>query len=120
MADKSTETHKDTDRSPWWLAVAAVGGGIFGAVITGTFNYLGHLGDRDAKMVELSIGILRTKPTPETIPLREWAIDVVDKRAGFAFSEKQRAVLLERPLPTWNYVGTTWGSDPWVGTTLGK
>jgi len=120
MPAKTAEAPKPADHSPWWLALAGVVGAVVGGAITGGFNYLGHLGDRDAKMIELSVGILRTKPTPETIPLREWAIDVVDKRAGFSFTEKQRAVLLERPLPTWSYGGTTWGGDRWGGTTLGK
>jgi len=48
---------------------------------------------------ELSIGILRTEPTPETTPLREWAIDVIDKRANFKFNAAQRAVLLKKELP---------------------
>jgi hypothetical protein len=87
------------DRSTWWLALAGAIGVVAGAAITGTFNYLGHKGDVDAKMIELGVGILRTKPTPETMPLREWAIDVIDKRAGFKFNEAQRAALLEKELP---------------------
>jgi hypothetical protein len=50
-------------------------------------------------MIELSIGILRTEPMPETTPLREWAIDVIDKRANFRFNAAQRAALLKKPLP---------------------
>lgn len=90
---------KKTDRSKWWLAVVGAAGVISGALVTGLFNYLEHKSDVDAKMIELSIGILRTQPTSETIPLREWAIDVMDKRAGFSFSEQQRAVLLKNELP---------------------
>jgi hypothetical protein len=33
------------------------------------------------------------------MPLREWAIDTIDKRAKFLFSEVQRAALLKRELP---------------------
>jgi hypothetical protein len=65
---------QQTDRSPLWLALAGVVGAVVGAGITGGFNYLGHRGDLDAKMIELSVGILRAEPTPETVPLREWAI----------------------------------------------
>jgi hypothetical protein len=50
-------------------------------------------------MIELSVGILRSEPTPETTPLREWAIDVIDKRAQFKFNAIQRAVLLKKELP---------------------
>jgi hypothetical protein len=87
------------DRSAWWLALAGAIGVVAGAAITGAFNHLDHEGDFDAKMIELSVGILRAEPTPETIPLREWAIDVIDKRAKFNFNPLQRAALLNKPLP---------------------
>lgn len=87
------------DRSAWWVAFAGVMGAVVGAAITGGFNYLGHQGDLNAKMIELSIGILRAEPTPETTALREWALDVLDKRGPFSFSAVQRAVILKQPLP---------------------
>jgi hypothetical protein len=90
---------KATDHSPWWLAFAAVVGAIGGAAITGGFNYVDHQGDLDAKMIELGVGILRAGPTPETVPLREWAIDVIQKRAKFSFNEAQRNALLNKELP---------------------
>jgi hypothetical protein len=80
-------------------AVVGAAGLILGAAVTGAFNYLSHQGDLDAKMIELSVGILRAEPTPETIPLREWAIDVIDKRAQFRFNAAQRAALLKKELP---------------------
>lgn len=88
-----------TDKSGWWLALVGAIGGIVGVAITGTFNYLSHRNDLDAKMIELSIGILRSDPKPETKPLREWAIDVISKRAGFSFDDQQRATLLKEKLP---------------------
>jgi len=69
------------------------------------FGYFSHQYDLDAKMIELSIGILRAEPTPETTPLREWAIDVIDKRANFKFNAAQRAALLKRQLPFKGGVG---------------
>ncbi len=72
---------------------------VAGALVTGGFNYLDHKSDIDAKMIELSIGILRAEPTPETTPLRERAIDVIGKRASFNFNEAQRAALLKKELP---------------------
>lgn len=99
---------KAGDHSTSRLAFAAVLGAIGGALITGGFNYLSHQNDLDAKMIELSVGILRAAPTPETTPLREWAIDVIDKRAKFSFTPIQRAVLLKQELPfkygvSWDY-----------------
>jgi len=87
------------EKSAGWLALAGTIGAIAGAVVSGVFNYLSHRGDLDAKMIELSVGILRSTPTPETTPLREWAIDVIDKRARFEFDEAQRAALLKQELP---------------------
>lgn len=81
------------------LAFVGVVGVILGAGVTGGFNYLAHQGDLDAKMIELSVGILRSEPTTGTAPLREWAIDVIDKRARFSFNATQRAVLLNQQLP---------------------
>ena len=90
---------KVAERSAWWLALVGAGGIVLGAAVTGGFSYLSHKGDLDAKMIELSVGILRAPPTPETTPLREWAIDVIDKRAQFKFNAVQRAALLKRELP---------------------
>jgi uncharacterized protein (DUF1778 family) len=87
------------EKSAGWIALAGTIGAIAGAVVSGVFNYLTHRGDLDAKMIELSVGILRAAPTPETTPLREWAIDVIDKRARFEFDEAQRAALLKQELP---------------------
>jgi hypothetical protein len=94
---------KPAEHSPWWTALAASGlivvGGLIGTAITSGFSYLSHQNDLDAKMIELSVGILRAEPTPETTPLREWAIDVIDKRARFQFNAAQRAALLKKQLP---------------------
>src|SRR5262245_52489733 len=90
---------KHLERTALWVALAGIVGAAFGAAITGIFNYLSHQNDLDAKMIELSVGILRAEPTAETTPLREWAIDVIDKRANFKFNTAQRAALLKRQLP---------------------
>jgi hypothetical protein len=74
-------------------------GVVLGAIVSGGFNYLSHQGDLDAKMIELGVAILRAEPTPETAPLREWAIDVIDKKAKFSFNEEQRSALLKKQLP---------------------
>jgi hypothetical protein len=95
------------EKSAGWLALAGTIGAIAGAVVSGVFNYLSHRGDLDAKMIELSVGILRSAPSPETTPLREWAIDVIDKRARFEFDEAQRAALLKQELPFKGVVQST-------------
>lgn len=90
---------KKADRSAWWLAAVGAVGVVGGAAISSTFNYFEHKSDIDAKMIELSVGILRAEPTPETAPLREWAITVIGERAAFNFNEAQRAALLNKALP---------------------
>jgi hypothetical protein len=62
-------------------------------------TYATHQGDVDAKMIELSIGILRAAPTQETLPLRDWAIDVIEKRSKFAFNAAQKTALRNKQLP---------------------
>jgi len=88
-----------TDRSAWWLAFAGVVGAALGAGITGWFSYLGQKNDLDAKMIELSVNVLRADPTSGTTPLRAWAIDVIEKRAQFKFNDEQKAALLNEALP---------------------
>jgi hypothetical protein len=90
---------KKGDRSAWWLALVGALGAALGAGITGGFSYLGQKGDLDAKMIELSLGILRAKPTPETEPLREWAIAAIQKHGDFTFDDAQKKALLKQPLP---------------------
>jgi hypothetical protein len=87
------------DRSAWWIALAGTVGAVVGTVITGGVDYFDHKGDIDTKMIELSIDILRAQPTPETIPLREWAINTIEKRGDFSFSPEQVAVLRKQQLP---------------------
>ena len=80
--------------SGWLLTGVGLLGVLGGAAINGAFNNYAHQSDLDAKMIELSVGILRSPPTPG-IPLREWAIDVINKRANFSFNQEQRAALLK-------------------------
>jgi hypothetical protein len=96
-----------TTRSALWLALVGIAGAMAGALVTGAFNHFDHASDIDAKMIELSISILSANPTPETKPLREWAIDVIQKRAKFNFDEEQIAILKVESLP--RFVITTGG-----------
>jgi hypothetical protein len=108
---------------PAWVMPLVVGllGGVVASVITGTFEYSGHSRDLDAKMIELSVGILRSKPDAETMPLREWAIDVIQKRAGFTFTASQQAALRNGELPfkpgafSMGYDFGSFGSDLMIG-----
>lgn len=90
---------------------------IGGALINNAFNYLDKKADIDAKLIELSVGILRSQVTDETRPLREWAIHALEERADFKFDEAQRAALLKQELP---YKGPSFTSpvsptSAWIG-----
>jgi hypothetical protein len=50
----------------------------------------------DAKLLEMSVGILRENARTDDDPMRSWAIKVVEKRSGVAFTDAQRATLLKR------------------------
>jgi hypothetical protein len=96
---------KPGERTALWAAIAGAAGAVIGAGFSGVFSYLSHQYDLDAKVIELSVGILRAPVTEESKPLRQWAIDVMGKRANFQFDKTQRAALLNEPLPyldTWS------------------
>jgi hypothetical protein len=96
---KMPQQPKKADRSAWPIAAVGAAGALVGALTTGTFNYFSHQGDLDAKMIELSVGSLRADPTPETEPLRAWAIGTMEKRAKLTFTDAQRSALLTKKLP---------------------
>jgi hypothetical protein len=50
------------------------------------------------KYVEIAVGILGSQPTPETLPLRTWAIRTVNNFAELKMSPQVRGILKERPL----------------------
>jgi len=87
------------DRYAWMLALVAAAGAVAGALVTGAFGYFEHSSDLDAKTIELTISILRSKPDPQTMPLRDWAIDTPQKRAHFQFTAEQVATLKNEKLP---------------------
>jgi hypothetical protein len=88
---------KLSERTALWVALAGIVGAVVGAGITGGFNYLSHQHDLDAKMIELSVGILSAKavPTDENKRLRKWAVDVMQTRAHFKFDDALREDLIK-------------------------
>ena len=84
------------------LIIGAIGGAAITAAagITGAwFGYLGQKGEVDARMIELSIGILRAEPMKELAPLRDWAIQVIDDRSDVKFDAAQKEALRDKELP---------------------
>jgi len=57
--------------------------------------------ERNAKLVEIGVAILRADPQkePDTIEARAWALDLIDANAGgVKFSQEARAELVRRAL----------------------
>jgi hypothetical protein len=50
------------------------------------------------KYIEIAVGILNDKPTPETLPLREWAIRTLNFYSERKLSPAARDVLKSSPL----------------------
>lgn len=50
-------------------------------------------------MITLSVDVLRAQPTDATIPLRQWAIDTIEKRGNFKFTSEQQEALVKYALP---------------------
>ncbi len=65
------------------LALASTGGG-------------GVEHQADAKLLEMSVAILREPARVDDDPMRSWAIRVVEKKSGVSFTDQQRATLLKR------------------------
>jgi hypothetical protein len=84
----------------WKLAVTAAVAAGLGAVV-GTLavpSLAGAMPDRqlDSKMLEMSVGILREPVRVDDDPIRSWAVKVMEKKSGVAFTDPQRAALMKR------------------------
>lgn len=79
------------------IFIAALLIGLWSAVVT----YKAWFDERNARLVEIGIGVLRDDPTKgEAIkPVREWAMKLIDANAGVKFSDEARAALLGKPFP---------------------
>ncbi len=53
----------------------------------------------DTEMIEMAVGILKTKPNQETVALRDWAIKVLNHHSEIDLDDKAQNVLRTNPLP---------------------
>lgn len=51
------------------------------------------------KYIEIAVGILSNKATPETLPLRNWAINTINHYAEVKLPSEVKGLLKEKPLP---------------------
>jgi hypothetical protein len=63
------------------------------------------------KYIEIAVGILNSKPTPETIPLRDWAIDIIDKYSEIKLSKEAKKLLKVKPLSKVQYLTDEKGNN---------
>jgi hypothetical protein len=77
------------------------------AAISAAFTVTTFRQERNAKLVEIGVSILKADPTkePDTIQAREWALDLIDANAGgVKFSKKAREELLRKALPIGDFI----------------
>jgi hypothetical protein len=81
------------------VATTAVAGGLGAVAGTLAVPYVGGMTIErplDTKTIEMAVGILREPVRVDEDPMRSWAIKVVEKKSGIAFSDAQRTTLLKR------------------------
>jgi hypothetical protein len=82
------------------VAAIAFAGVVFGALITGYFQWSSSKEQTDIRLVEVAVGVLRAKPNEEDLKaLRNWAINVVENRSGTRFTQQEREALQKYALP---------------------
>ena len=77
-------------------AVAAGLGALIGVLAVPSLGGVVPDHQADSKLLEMSVGILREPAKIDDDPMRSWAIKVVEKKSGIAFTDPQRAALLKR------------------------
>ena len=50
------------------------------------------------KYVEIAVRVLEQKPVPETVAIREWAINVMDEYSDVKIDEKMKEALRNYPI----------------------
>jgi hypothetical protein len=83
-------------KSAVMAAVAAAIGAVAGTLVLPSLGGVVPDHQVDSKLLEMSVGILREPAKADDDPIRSWAIKVVEKKSGIAFTDQQRAALLKR------------------------
>lgn len=76
--------------------VASTVGALIGTLAAPFFSWVATERQIDAKMLEMSVGILREAPKIDDDPIRSWAIKVVEKKSAINFSDARKAALLKK------------------------
>jgi hypothetical protein len=69
----------------------------------------------DAQMVQIGVSILSADPSKSDVaPARGWAMELVEKHSGQAFSSQDRESLLHHPLDLAADAKALWSKEPMV------
>jgi|ERR1044072_1599157 hypothetical protein len=107
---------------PTELATIIVAGiALLGTLATALYTYTARNRELDIELVKIGIGILRADPKEtQTASAREWAVRLIERHSGQAFSEKAKAELLENQLIFPTFYDTSWETGPgFTGGNLG-
>jgi hypothetical protein len=100
--------------TPYLQASVAVAALLIGASAMFA-TYLVWRGERNARLVEIGINVLRADPKkePSAAAARTWALDLIDANAGgVKFSAEARRQLMEEALTSYDgSLGGSWGLD---------
>jgi hypothetical protein len=87
--------------APVLAALFTLLGAVIATFITSYYGSLSKDRELNIRLVEIGISILRADPKKEDIsPARQWAIEVIQRNSGVAFSSDDRAALLHKPIIT--------------------
>jgi hypothetical protein len=59
------------------------------------------------KYIEIAVGILSNKPSPDTLSLRNWAINTINHNAETKMTTEVKEFLKQNPLPKLNTIDNT-------------
>jgi len=73
--------------------------GSIAAALGSWLTYRSRHRELDVKMIELAVGLLTQKPEDSTMPLRNWAVDLLDHYSEVKLSPETKAALRQNALP---------------------
>lgn len=101
MSEVEQSEQQKCQKPDWTAKVVAISSIFVPLVIAGIgawYNISMKDSENRVRYVELAIEQLRAVPTPETIALREWAVELLDSQAPVKLSDAAKHQLMSNPL----------------------
>jgi hypothetical protein len=84
----------------WRTPAVSFAAAVFGALIALVGQHWTSSRERDTRMVEIALGMLRVEPKEDALKaVRPWVIRVVEQHSGTPFRNEEREALLKGALP---------------------